>query len=135
MSIVKENHSKFHKFFEMVTRWNDMDSMGHINNSVFLTYLESARIDLFKKLDFKDVPFIMASIKLDYLKQIKHPSNLKIGSKISRLGNKSFDIMSEIFVNNDLEPAAKAIIICVCYDYTKQITIPVPKKIIKLYNN
>ena len=112
-----------------------MDSMGHINNSVFLTYLESARIDLFKKLEFKDVPFIMASIKLDYLKQIKHPSKLKIGSKISRLGNKSFDIMSEIFVNNDLDPAAKATITCVCYDYTKQITIPVPKKIIKLYNN
>jgi len=135
MSIVQDNHSKFHKIFEMVTRWNDMDSMGHINNSVFLTYLESARIDLFKKLEFKDVPFIMASIKLDYLKQIKHPSKLKIGSKISRLGNKSFDIMSEIFVNNDLEPAAKATITCVCYDYIKQTTIPVPKKIIKLYNN
>ena len=73
MSIVQDNHSKFHKIFEMETRWNDMDSMGHINNSVFLTYLESARIDLFKKLEFKDVPFIMASIKLDYLKQIKHP--------------------------------------------------------------
>lgn len=133
MSKVQVNHSEFHDFFEMETRWKDLDAMGHINNSVFLTYLESSRINLFKQLKFKDVPFIMASIKLDYLKQIKHPSKLVIGNKISRLGNKSFDILSGIFVENDLEPAAIAVITCVCFDYKKQETISVPKEIKKLF--
>ncbi len=28
-------------------RWSDMDAYGHVNNVVFLTYFEMARVDLF----------------------------------------------------------------------------------------
>ena len=36
----------------------------------------------------------MASIKIDYYKQLTHPAELVVGQKISRLGTKSFDILS-----------------------------------------
>ena len=108
-----------------------MDKIGHINNSIYLTYYESARVDLFDKWNYKRIPFIMVSAKLDYLKQLHHPSKLNIGSKINRIGISSFDIKSAIFSNKDEEPSSTALITCVCYDYTKQKTVPVPKKIKK----
>ena len=110
-----------------------MDKIGHINNAIYLTYYESARVDLFHKWNYKKVPFIMVSAKLDYLKQLHHPSKLHIGSKIDRVGKTSFDIKSAIFSNNDELPSSTALITCVCYDYQKQIATPVPNKIKDLF--
>ena len=101
------------------TRWKDMDSFGHINNAVYLTYIEDARTTLFKRwnLNSQNKSVIVASLKIDYFTQIKHPSKLIIGSKISRIGNSSFDIQSAIFIEGFKKPAALSLVICVCYDY------------------
>ena len=101
------------------TRWKDMDSFGHINNAVYLTYIEDARTTLFKRwnLNSQNKSVIVASLKIDYFTQIKHPSKLIIGSKISRIGNSSFDIQSAIFIDGLKKPAALSLVICVCYDY------------------
>ena len=96
-----------------------MDSFGHINNAVYLTYIEDARTTLFKRWNLKsqNKSVIVASLKIDYFTQIKHPSKLIIGSKISRIGNSSFDIQSAIFIDGLKKPAALSLVICVCYDY------------------
>ena len=93
--------------YELKTRWKDIDSFGHVNNAVFLTYIEDARIMYFKRWNVteKKRSLIVASIKIDYLRQIVHPSDLIVGQKISRIGNSSFDIQSAIFLNNDPKPA------------------------------
>ena len=112
---------------ELKTRWKDMDSFGHANNAVFLTYIEDARITFFKRwnLSFEKKSIIVASVKIDYINQIDHPSNLIIGQKISRIGNKSFDIESIIF-NKDLSSySAVAIVTCVCFDYTNNQSVSV----------
>ena len=63
--------SDFKFIIELDTRWSDMDCIGHVNNATFLTYIESARIKLIEDLGFVDVPIIMASIKIDYINQLK----------------------------------------------------------------
>ena len=108
---------------------------GHINNAMYLTYYESARVDLFKNCNFKEIPFIVASIKIDFLKQLHHPSKLYIGNKIDRIGKTSFDIKSAIFSNNDNSACSTAIITCVSYDYIKKIPILVPIEIKNLMSN
>ena len=113
------------------TRWKDMDSFGHINNAVYLTYIEDARTTLFKRWNLKsqNKSIIVASLKIDYFTQIKHPSKLIIGSKISRIGNSSFDIQSAIFIDGLKKPAALSLVICVCYDYENGQSVTVYDKI------
>ena len=113
------------------TRWKDMDSFGHINNAVYLTYIEDARTTLFKRWNLKsqNTSVIVASLKIDYFIQIKHPSKLIIGSKISRIGNTSFDIQSAIFIDGLKKPAALSLVICVCYDYENGQSVTVYDKI------
>ena len=117
----------FPDHYEFKTRWKDMDLFGHVNNAVFLTYIEDARIMYFKRWNIteKKRSIIVASIKIDYLRQIKHPSKLIIGQKVSRIGNSSFDIQSIIFLNNDREPAANSLVSCVCFDYEQSKSVPV----------
>ena len=117
----------YSQHYELKTRWKDMDLFGHVNNAVFLTYIEDARIMYFKRWNIteKKRSLIVASIKIDYLRQIEHPSNLIVGQKVSRIGNSSFDIQSAIFLNIDPKPAANSVVSCVCFDYEQSKSVPV----------
>ena len=121
---------------EIETRWRDLDAFGHVNNAVFATYIETARGTLFKKwnlpFDGKGQSLIVASITINYHQQLKHPSSIIIGQKITRIGNTSFDVESALFNKNNMEEAiATAKVIVVCFDFEKQKSIPVFKQIIE----
>ena len=104
-----------------------MDSFGHVNNAVFFTYIEDARITLFKRWNMKDKnkSIILVSVKIDFLSQIKHQSDLIIGQRISSVGKRSFDIYSTIYLKDAPKPSASAFVTCVCYDYERNKTVPV----------
>ena len=114
---------------EIQTRWRDLDAFGHVNNAVFVTYIENARGTLFKRwnlpFDGTGQSLIVAAITIDYHKQLKHPTNIIAGQKITRIGNSSFDIQSAIFLNNDPKPAANSLVSCVCFDYEQSKSLPV----------
>jgi len=125
--------SDFKFFIELDVRWADMDCIGHVNNATFLTYVETARIKLIEKLGFPDVPIIMASIKIDYVSQLKYPSTMEIGQKISRLGNSSFDILTGIYNKGSGELITISTTTLVCYDYKTQKSIIIPVEIRDFY--
>ena len=114
--------SDFRFVHQLKTRWRDQDAFGHINNAMFLTYFEDARIEAVKdwQLDLSENSIIVASIKMDYLKQLLHPSDVWIGTNIVRLGNTSFDTLSYLYQDDDDTPTATATITIVCFDYSAQ---------------
>ena len=121
---------------ELETRWRDLDAFGHVNNAVFATYIENARGTLFKKwnlpFDGKGQSLIVASITINYHQQLKHPTSIIIGQKITRIGNTSFDVESALFNKNNTEkPIATSKVIVVCFDFEKQKSVPVFKQIIE----
>ncbi|MET7679973.1 thioesterase family protein [Streptomyces sp. NPDC005423] len=54
-------------------RWADMDAYGHVNNVVFLRYLEEARIDFLHRpeKEFKQGS-VVARHEIDYKRQLVH---------------------------------------------------------------
>ena len=118
------------------TRWRDLDAFQHINNAVYATYIESARVDLFKRWGIPGTntgkSIIMASLKINYLKQLKHPSSLVIGQRVSRLGKTSFDIESIIF-DEEQNPVCHAVVVAVCFDFDSQKSVDVYESIISDY--
>lgn len=125
--MIPEKITDYPHHYELKTRWKDIDSFGHVNNAVFLTYIEDARITFFYRWNIIEMKksLIVASIKIDYLQQIDHPSDLIVGQKISRIGNSSFDIQSTIFIKDDPKPAANTVVTCVCFDYEQNKSVPV----------
>tara|TARA_B100000029_G_C17017650_1_gene757324 strand:+ start:173 stop:592 length:420 start_codon:yes stop_codon:yes gene_type:complete len=127
-------HYPFHVTME--TRWRDLDAFGHVNNAVFATYIENARATLFGRWNLpylgKGQSLILASMKIDYLKQLKHPTKIIIGQRISRIGNSSFDVESSIFTEkNKISPIAISKIIVVCFDFDKQKPVRVFDQVIE----
>ena len=118
------------------TRWKDLDAFRHINNAVFLSYIEDARIILLRRwnINYAEKSLIVASVKIDYLKQVKHPSSLIIGQKITRIGTKSFDISSAMFVQGQEEPVCVSAVTSVAFDFKLNQTVKVFQEIIDDYN-
>ena len=119
---------------QLHTRFRDVDAFKHVNNAVFLTYFEDARKTFFERwnINFEEKSLIVASIKIDYHRQLRHPSTLIVGQKISRLGITSFDVLSVLFCNDAQISAATTTI--VCYDFLQQVTVPLFKEVKKDYN-
>ena len=117
----KLNDFSFHN--DINTRFRDVDAFNHVNNAVFLTYFEDARRLFFERwnINFEEKSLIVAAIQIDYLKQLSHPSSLRIGQKIIKIGTKSFDILSILFHKN--KPVCVAITTIVCYDFLKEKTV------------
>ena len=132
----KYNINDFNFHYKIETRWKDLDAFQHINNAVYATYIESARVDLFKRWGIPGTntgkSIIMASLKISYLKQLKHPSLLVIGQRVSRLGKTSFDIESIIF-DEEQNPVCHAIVVAVCFDFDSQKSVDVYESIISDY--
>ena len=128
--VLKLENFPFHH--NINTRWRDLDAFRHVNNATFLSYIEDARILLLRrwKINFDKKSLIVASVKIDYLKQIKHPSSLILGQRISRLGNKSFDIQSAMFLKDENEPSCFSTVTSVAYDFELNKTIKVYPEII-----
>jgi len=113
-----------------------LDAFGHVNNAVFATYIENARGMLFKKwnlpFDGTGQSLIVASITINYYQQLKHPTDIVIGQKISRIGNSSFDVESALFNKNDqIRPIATSKVVVVCFDFEQQKSVPVFEQIIE----
>jgi acyl-CoA thioester hydrolase len=89
---------------DIVVRFRDIDSMGHVNNAVFLTYFEEGRkAFLSKVLDIvnpADYPFILAHIDCDFLKPVRLCDNLTLLVWIGEIGEKSFAFQYQLVDRN-----------------------------------
>jgi acyl-CoA thioester hydrolase len=51
-------------------RWRDVDNYGHVNNAVYLTYLEEARDRWVRDTLGADVDFVIVRIVIDYRREL-----------------------------------------------------------------
>ena len=123
--------------YHLKTRFRDLDAFGHVNNAVYASYIESARVELLNNWKIprsnKGKSIIMASLKINYHSQLSHPTSLVIGQKITRIGRSSFDIESIIFDLNDNRVICSALVIVVCFDFDSQTPVEVYESIKQAY--
>jgi acyl-CoA thioester hydrolase len=109
-------------------RFRDLDALGHVNNAVFLTYIESARvaflIDLGAATTLEDMAIIVARIEIDFRAPVGFGEEVEIEVRASRFGDKSFDLDYELRVGGKIVAEAKSVL--VGYDYDKGETVTIP---------
>ena len=92
-------------------RWRDCDAMGHVNNAVYSTFLEEARIEALGGL----AEFILARVEIDFRSELRAAEEIEVRTRCSRIGTKSLDLEHEIHANGRLAAQAKSVL--VGYDY------------------
>ena len=111
--------------------YGDIDAMGHLNNVVYLRYLEIARqkywLSMRGSMDFLDIDFIVARCEIDYRSSSFMGDVLEIEIHVSRMGRSSFDFGYRI-TGADGRLVAEAKTIQVCYDWRTKRKVPLSEE-------
>ena len=111
-------------------RFRDLDAMGHVNNAVFLTYIESARVAFLQHLGaavtLEDMSIIVARIEIDFRAPVGFGEEVAISVHASRFGEKSFDLDYELRVGGKVVARAKSVL--VSYDYARGEAVALPQE-------
>lgn len=99
-------------FHEIETRWKDNDIYGHVNNVEYYSYFDTAvAAFLISKLGlyFKDSPVIAYVIETGctYLESLAFPDRVRVGVRITKLGNSSVGYELAIFKNDGRQACAQ----------------------------
>lgn len=111
-------------------RFRDLDVLGHVNNSVYATYLESARIDFYHHLtgqSLEQMNIILAELTITYKMPAFFNDRLGVGIKVASFGTKSFSMEYAIARASDQALIARARSVLVMYDYTDGKTMAIPE--------
>lgn len=117
---------------ELEVRFRDCDGLGHVNNAVYLTYLEQARFAFWQRLTgVSGIPrsFILARVECDYRVQATAGDRLVVRLRVTAVGKSSFTFEYELVNARTREVVATARSVQVMYDYQARRSIPVPDDI------
>jgi acyl-CoA thioester hydrolase len=81
---------------ELPVQFRDIDVMGHVNNATYLQYMETARVELARRLGqvrggFR-ASFIVASARCEFKKPIREERRITVSAWVSRIGDRSWDL-------------------------------------------
>lgn len=108
-------------------RFRDLDGMGHVNNAVFFTYMESARIAYLASLGAGSNPqqsLILARAEADFRSPIAFGEDIEVGVRTSRMGTKSFELEYEVRADGRVAAEGKSVL--VGYDYERGASVEIP---------
>ncbi|HEV2172865.1 MAG TPA: thioesterase family protein, partial [Nitrospira sp.] len=81
---------------ELPVQFRDIDRMGHVNHAVYLQYMETARVELARRLgtvrDVSSSSFIVAMAHAEYKKPIRDEPRVTVLCWVSRIGDRSWDL-------------------------------------------
>lgn len=83
---------------EIQMRYGDIDAMGHLNNAVYVQYLETSRVLLMRELEVPDREdrSVIARLELDYRREVRWGQRVAVESLVERLGRSSWTVVSRL---------------------------------------
>jgi acyl-CoA thioester hydrolase len=96
-------------------RYSDTDRQGHVNNAVFSSFLETGRVEMLYNpalsVRADNASFVIASLKLDFKKEILWPGTVEIGTGLLHIGTSSIRIVQKLFQQNHCTAEAETVIV------------------------
>lgn len=115
-----------------VIRYGDLDPQGHVNNAVFSTYFESGRVAMFRDpnlgIGVPNATFVLVRQEIDFLREVRWPGNVVIGTALAEFGRSSFTVTQAIFTAEECAAAGRATLVMM--DTITRRPRPLPPEII-----
>jgi acyl-CoA thioester hydrolase len=133
------NPEHFRVLLDWPVQWGDQDLFGHVNNTVYFRWFETARVDYLSRIGLARLHGneahgpILAHIACNYRRQLQFPDTVRIGTRVSRIGRTSMTIEHALWSREqEMALAADGNSTIVVFDYNVQKPIQVPDQLRKL---
>ena len=122
----------FPHWTEVSVRFNDMDSLSHVNNALFSSYFEEARIQVLQEIPEwiedleKKRSFVLRKSTIEYLAPILYPDTLLIGSGLLRIDAARVNALQAVYSLNTNRLCSTAETMGVWFDSQTQRPTRIP---------
>ena len=130
MKMIKEENIAYRHILPLQIRFNDVDKFGHVNNTVYFQFYDTAKTDYIstvcKGVDWERLAIVVVKIEAEFLAQIKGDSHIAGRTRVTKIGNKSFHLEQDVIDVDTQEVKSRCLSIMVLFDLEHQQTIPLP---------
>ena len=128
----RASRSDFKVWRRLTTRWADNDAYGHVNNTVFYQWFDSAvngwLIDrhLLDIADGNPIALVVGT-HCTYAAPLTFPQDVDIGLSVAHLGRSSMRYCIGVFAEGAETPAAEGEFVHVMVDRSTRRPVPIPE--------
>jgi acyl-CoA thioester hydrolase len=117
--------------FDLETRYNDYDTAGHVNNAVYLTYFEVARVKAWSAMvgARRDFTFVIAEASVRYVSRAQLGDPLAIDIRTAEVRDKAWVWSYRILDSRDGRLVADGRTVQVMFDFAAGTAVPIPAEI------
>ena len=115
-------------------RWSDMDALGHVNNAVYHTFYEQARIEWFQRLadggDWPGAPRtgpVLAAVEAQFKRPVVYPATVVVRLSAGSVGRTSLPLDCELTVEGDEDTVyatARTVLVWIDLDSGRAVRLP-----------
>lgn len=106
----------FDHWVVVTLRPSDVDAWNHINNVVYSAFFAAGRTQFMREILDVDctgkLDFVLASVKIDFRRELQYPGNVDVGTRILRIGNSSMTLGHGLFREGEMSATAESVVVC-----------------------
>ena len=113
----------------LTVQWGDMDAYQHVNNVVYFRWFETARMALFRSIDFTSgtgTGPILHSTSCRYRAPVYFPDDIVTAARVTDVGDDRFTVEMAVFSAREQAIAAVGTAVIVAYDYVNKTKATLP---------
>jgi len=121
---------KFKHSIPVQLRFNDADSLGHINNSVYFSFYDLGKSEYFKSVknyntELQESSIVIAHVEVDFFVPVFLSDEIEVQTATLEIGNKSLTLIQRIFEpkTDTVKCICKTILVSV--DFKTQKSVPI----------
>ncbi len=120
---------------EIPVQWGEMDAYGHVNNTVFFRYFETARIAFLGQCGFLDsydndgIGAILHSTECRFRRALHFPDTVLVGARAAEISDDRFTMEYCVMSMSQEAVAAEGSGVIVSFDYAGDRKVPIPANV------
>jgi len=121
-------------WFEVTSRFADLDMNWHINNVALGQYFEEARVTMRRRRfadpelgdTGKQFQFAVASVRMRFLAPVRYPASVRIGTTVTRIGTSSYTLVHGLFDSKSCAALGRTVTVVCDTEHGRPINLPEP---------
>lgn len=125
-------HYSFKHSMPVQIRFNDIDTLGHVNNSVYFPFYDLGKANYFNAvknevIDWKKTDIVVANINCDFCLPIYFHEKIEVQTQVERIYDKSFKMLQRLINIETAEVKCVCTTVMVGFDTEKGVSAPLSK--------
>ena len=124
---------KFKHTLPIQVRFNDVDSYGHVNNTIYFSFYDLGKTTYFDELkkgfpDLSEIAAVIVNAQVDFLSPVFMSEQIAVQTSVTEIGNKSFKMLQQVI--NTVTDEVKCICrtVMVGFDKASNNSQPIPEE-------